>query len=173
MSNKVLATNDSFIEDLINDSNYQINSDGSILTLITTTGKISVGGNWRFLSVRTTRNGYADIAYKNKKLLLHRVVYRKFIGPLNDTLTINHKDGNPLNNNISNLELVSQSENNTHRFRVLGHKPVYGNTVIIFDIADEIREKKKQGLTHKQLCQEYNLSKGHISEIVNNKIWVR
>jgi hypothetical protein len=103
----------------------------------------------------------------------HRIIYRKYVGPLSKNLTINHKDGNPSNNHFSNLELVSQSENNLHSYKNLGKKAVYGNTVINFDIADEIRGKKKLGLTHRELCLQYGLSKGHISEIVNNKIWIR
>ena len=33
--------------------------------------------------------------------------------------TINHIDGNPLNNFYTNLEWVSQAENNLHAYRVL------------------------------------------------------
>lgn len=43
---------------------------------------------------------------------VHRVVMENHLGHLvdPDKYDINHKDGNPKNNNVSNLELVSHSE---------------------------------------------------------------
>jgi len=170
-SGKLKASNDYLINELINDANYDLREDGTIYTLIQCTGKRSVVDNWRVLGYKKTDENYIVIAYKNKRLQLGRVIYAKFNGTLQEDLTVNHKDGNPSNNHKDNLELVTQSENNKHAYK-LGKKPVYGNTVLSFEIANEIREKKKLGLTHKQLCEEYGLSKGHISEIVNNKIWI-
>lgn len=45
--------------------------------------------------------------------LLHRLVADTFIGPV-EGKTVNHIDGNTLNNSIDNLEIISQSENNIH-----------------------------------------------------------
>lgn len=46
--------------------------------------------------------------------------------------TINHKDGDITNNKSSNLEWVSQSENNFHSYRELNRKPVVSRR-FIFD----------------------------------------
>ena len=45
--------------------------------------------------------------------LLHRLVADTFIAPVKGK-TVNHKDGNPSNNSIDNLEVVSQKENHKH-----------------------------------------------------------
>lgn len=45
--------------------------------------------------------------------LLHRLVADTFIGPVKG-FTVNHKDGNPSNNSLDNLEIVTQKENHKH-----------------------------------------------------------
>lgn len=53
----------------------------------------------------------------HKTFLVHRLVLSTF-SPVEDMdiLTVNHKDGNRLNNNINNLEWVSRKENIAHGF---------------------------------------------------------
>lgn len=51
-------------------------------------------------------------------LLVHRIEAIAFLGkPQNESMTVNHKDGNPRNNDISNLEWVTRTENIQHGFR--------------------------------------------------------
>lgn len=61
--------------------------------------------------------GYYTVAlYFNKKpktKTVHRLVASTFLG-ISD-LQVNHKDGNKLNNHISNLEYVTNRENQIHR----------------------------------------------------------
>jgi hypothetical protein len=55
------------------------------------------------------------IGYPNNKIFhVHRLVALNFIPNLNTKLVVNHKDHNKLNNNLTNLEWVTQSENVTH-----------------------------------------------------------
>lgn len=49
------------------------------------------------------KDGYA------KTMLVHRLVAAAFLGPSN--LTVNHKDENPLNNNVENLEYMTVLDN--------------------------------------------------------------
>lgn len=51
---------------------------------------------------------------KSKSFLIHRLVAETFIPNLDNKSQINHKDGNPLNNNIDNLEWVNAFENMRH-----------------------------------------------------------
>ncbi len=71
-------------------------------------------------------NGYKTFTlHKDKKkttFLIHQIVAKAFIPNPDNRTQINHKDGNPLNNNIDNLEWCTQSENNFHAYRVLGKK---------------------------------------------------
>lgn len=111
--------NDVLIKELCSDKNYNILKTGTILTLRALNGVLSVKGIWRPLALEVCSEGYCRVRYQAKYLNLHRIIYQKFIGDLNPSLEINHIDGNPSNNNVENLELVTRSENMLHSFRVL------------------------------------------------------
>ena len=63
---------------------------------------------------------------KRRQTSIHRVVAGAFLGIPVDGMEVNHKDGNKLNNHVSNLEWVTKSENEQHSREVLGNlcKPV-------------------------------------------------
>ena len=67
------------------------------------------------------RKDYRVNLWKNGKphtLLVARLVAFTFNNiPLDSKLTTNHIDGNSANNNINNLEVISQKENVLHAFR--------------------------------------------------------
>jgi hypothetical protein len=52
---------------------------------------------------------------KVKSHQVHRLVAEAFLGETNG-LEVNHKDGNPLNNTLVNIELVTREENIKHAF---------------------------------------------------------
>lgn len=61
------------------------------------------------------RDGYLKYSlYLNKtnyNLRVHRVVWEIFNGPIPMGMTVDHVDGNKLNNNIENLQLLSPEDN--------------------------------------------------------------
>lgn len=57
------------------------------------------------------RDNRWKIKYQQKGGMAHRVVYELFYGTLADGLVIDHIDGDPSNNVISNLRAVTQSVN--------------------------------------------------------------
>lgn len=60
-------------------------------------------------------SGYLRCTYNKRYCSTHRLVWCYFFGvPTDNTLKINHIDGNKLNNNPSNLELVSDAYNTKH-----------------------------------------------------------
>jgi hypothetical protein len=65
-----------------------------------------------------TKNGYEkfNISRPTKSFLVHRLVASLFIDNTENKPEVNHKDGNKLNNSVSNLEWVSRSENIIHGF---------------------------------------------------------
>lgn len=55
---------------------------------------------------------------KNHDVLVHRIIANTFLEPLiNTNMTVNHKDGNRLNNCIDNLEWLTLGDNIRHGFK--------------------------------------------------------
>ena len=95
---------------------YKINENGEIYNIKT---KKYLQG--------TVRNGYRAVKLTidgiKKDYLVHRLVAQTFLDNPNNFLVVNHKDGNKLNNNVNNLEWVTQSDNIIHAIYFIGKKP--------------------------------------------------
>lgn len=74
----------------------------------------------RILKLKTDKKGYKRVMlYKGKKskqYLVHRLVAMAFIPKVKGKNYINHKDGNPSNNHVVNLEWCNHRENLIHAF---------------------------------------------------------
>ena len=94
--------------------NYSINKKGEIKNNITK--KIlspSINKDSGYYQIDLWKNN------KSKKYTLHRLIASNFIPNLEDKPTIDHIDGNRLNNDISNLRWATYSEQNS-RFNTFG-----------------------------------------------------
>lgn len=147
--------------------NYSISNLGNII-------------NNKFNKVRkqqTDKDGYKKIMlYKNNKsklLSIHRLVAIAFIPNPNNKEQVNHKDNNPSNNNVDNLEWNTPLENTQYcikqgrKYIVSGDKN--GNKKLDWNKVNEIRQSN---LTIKELTNVYNMSFDAIYRIVANKSWI-
>lgn len=61
------------------------------------------------------KDGYLKVVVyikgKSNNFLVHRIVYEAFFGQIPDGMSIDHVDGNKVNNHISNLQLLTPEEN--------------------------------------------------------------
>ena len=92
---------------------YQISNFGNVKSLHFNHSSYS-----KLLTNRIVNEGYCQVVlYKNKirkAFYIHVLVANAFIpNPLN-LPEVNHKDGNKINNHISNLEWVTSQENSIH-----------------------------------------------------------
>lgn len=75
------------------------------------------------MKIQTNNKGYKFVCYKQnglkKNILVHRLVASAFLPNITKKTEVNHKDGNPANNNVTNLEWVTPSENRKHAYWVL------------------------------------------------------
>lgn len=55
--------------------------------------------------------GYVMVCVNYKMIYAHRIIWEMHFGPIPDKMQIDHIDGIRINNNISNLRLVLQSQN--------------------------------------------------------------
>jgi hypothetical protein len=60
-------------------------------------------------------SGYWRVTYKAKFYPVHKIVYCLHYGNYDESLTVDHIDNCPSNNNPQNLRLLSLSEQNKHR----------------------------------------------------------
>ena len=86
---------------------WQVSSHGRMLNPF---GVISFGS--------LQPSGYFRVRMRGEAFLVHRVVANAFFGPppREDAWEVHHKDGNPSNNHISNLQYVTRSENVSHSY---------------------------------------------------------
>ena len=163
---KLLASNDSLILQLLQDSNYRIEKNGTVFILVT----VKNSSFWRQTGTYI-RGGYYTMRYKTKNVKINRVIYAKYGSlRLEKHLAVNHIDSNKLNDNMSNLELITHGENMKHAYKS-GKAAVVGNFKINLEIANQIRKLKSQGYTLNMLVKEFKLAKSTISYIINNKTW--
>ena len=71
-------------------------------------------------------NGYQIVNLmingKRKGIAIHTLVARAFCNGYKEGLTVNHRDGNKLNNDANNLEWITIKDNVNHAITVLGKR---------------------------------------------------
>lgn len=110
---------------------YQVSNLGRVKSLVFSREKyLSPGknvihtkyGDAVYLFVPLSKNGV------RKNGGIHRLVAQAFIPNPENKREVNHKDGNPSNNRVENLEWCTHRENILHSVRVLGHSHIIGHT---------------------------------------------
>lgn len=106
---------------------------------------------------------------KQERFQVHRLVAKHFIDKVEGKNIINHKDGNPENNNYLNLEWSNYSENELHSYNELGKI----NQIRKLSDRDvfEIRRDYFFG-NSTVLAQKYNVHKTTILNVKNNRYYV-
>lgn len=71
-----------------------------------------------FLKGTLQKNGYYKVYVANKNYWYHRVIAEAFYGK--SDLTVDHINGKPFDNNLSNLEYITLEENCKRMFKRVG-----------------------------------------------------
>ena len=150
-------------------TNYSVTDDGIVIN--SDTGKC--------LKQRSNNSGYNVVdLYQNKKkktLLVHRLVASAFMPNPKNLPTVNHINGNKLDNNIQNLEWASYSENNQHSYDMGLHKKQLGEECAASkyteSIVRSICSKLEAGLSALEVSKIMNIPKASIESIKCGNSW--
>ena len=95
---------------------YIVTEDGRIFCM-----RFHKGQSWGllkpYLDPHARCGGYYRVNINGRTRDVHRLVAEAFLGQPKPGFEVNHKDGNKLNNHVSNLEWVTHLENVQHAYR--------------------------------------------------------
>lgn len=128
----------------------------------------------KMLTLEVCRIGYMRLGLSKdgskKTHSVHRLVMAAFVGV--SSMDVNHKDGNKQNNHVSNLEYCTESENMTHRYRILGHEgpkgTKNGNAVLAENDILAIRDDPRK---LKEIAVDYGVSQQAIWQVKKRRSW--
>jgi hypothetical protein len=148
---------------------YIVSEDGTIESLLTN----------KKISKRVGPNGYYQVNLcingKCKTFMLHRIIGILFIENPNNYPCLNHKDGNKLNNDVSNLEWVTHKENVQHANRngLINHAKGTRTNNGRFNEDDirKIRQLFSDGKSKREISVIYGVTKSAISQILSGKTY--
>lgn len=157
---------------------YEISSFGRVRSLNRISnnrlrkGKVCkpfVRGN--YLAVALSKQGFV------KQFSIHRLLAQAFIDNPENKVTVNHIDGNKMNNNLGNLEWATQSEQIKHAINKLGFIPnkieckytdelreIRRNARLGYNTPESTKEKIRNSLGKRVKCLDDNIEFNSIKE---------
>jgi hypothetical protein len=159
---------------------YEVSSLGRVRSLSRLT---RYRGRWKsgkILRLKLDDWGYLRARFcvdmKQRQVRVAGLVAHAFIGPRPPGKTIDHKDGNKLNNAASNLEYVSNKEN-TRRAIALGNFSFpprrsgeqHSQAKLTDSEVAEIRRLQIEGMKHREIAELFNISRTQVTKIINKQ----
>ncbi len=159
---------------------YRITADGTVWSRWGKGGRKRVFvPQWHVKAAFESEKGHLRVELRNgkgeiKKFFVHRLVLEGFVGPCPAGMECCHDDGNPKNNNVTNLRWGSAKSNWEDRKRhgrgcEGGENP--GGGKLTDASVHEIRTARASGSKLKDLSYAYGVSMTMISKICNGKAW--
>jgi len=155
------------------EGSYQVSNHGRVKSLarkiMYKDGRIWNKKDNIILKQSINNKGYLFVNLSKKAIFhvlrVHKLVLNAFVPNPENKPQCNHKDGIKINNYATNLEWVTNSENQIHAVR-LG---IRGTKLCVRDVV-EIK-KSKNNITKLELSQKYKVSISLIEKIYRNEIW--
>ncbi len=150
---------------------YMVSNYGRIKSYVRVKQKI--------LKTSTYNTGYKYVRFAgtNKNFLVHRVVAKAFIPNPENKPEVNHKDGNPSNNHVDNLEWVTRSENAQHAFNngmfPKNHQrgEIGANSKLNKEDVLKIIELRDKGLGFLEIAEKFEITRQHAGKIYRRESW--
>ena len=140
---------------------YEIDTVGNVFSLKTGRGRTK-NPDGR-LSMRRNTNGYHQLKFSMngvvKQLLVHRLMWETFHGPIPPNMTIDHIDGDNGNNSLENLQLMTLEDNLKKAWDKRGRS----------SIVPIVEDWLRRGYDRKFIADNLDITHGYISLIANGK----
>jgi hypothetical protein len=162
--------------------NYEVSNLGRVRSIDRKVNSISGGRTIKSKMIKFwyDKDGYARVTLhfkgSKKHYMVHRLVALSFIENPDNKPTVNHKDGDKINNNIDNLEWSTYKEQINHaddnNLRVMPNGENWYNAKLTEDKVREIFYLYKSGkYSQRKLAEIYGVSTGAIQGITYKKSW--
>jgi len=156
-------------------SRYLISSEGRVFS-----ENYNHTGQFKEMKILKYKKGYCYVKLFNdkgiaKKEKVYRLVAKAFIPNPDNKPTINHKDGDKSNNDVSNLEWATWKENVIHSFKNGLNVPIRGenhyNSKLNQYQVNDIRYLLLQKIPETKIAEKFGVSRGCISGIKTGINW--
>ena len=124
------------------------------------------------LTVHKVNNKRSKKQYwMTSKGLVHRLVASAFLGDVTEKV-INHIDGNPSNNTVANLEIVSQKENCAHAVQtgLVQHGEQHNRSKFTDETLVEALREILSGYSVNSTAKKYGITQSYLNK-VKNKVY--
>lgn len=110
---------------------------------------------------------------RTKRAKVAHLVARAFLGPRPADSTVNHKDGDRLNNHAANLEYITQGENNRHAYELGLRKKGEQHHSAKLSVEDirEIRRLVADGWTKTAVANRFGVTRPSVCDIIFGVTW--
>jgi hypothetical protein len=135
--------------------------------------KIDQNGCWIWLGAKH-KQGYGNIAYKNKPELCHRIAWIIFNGPIPEGIKVCHKCDVTGCCNPEHLFLGTQKNNvedGIEKGRYANRKLGKRRNKLDWDQVQEIKKLSDAGMTRKELEEKFSVGQTCIYKILNGISW--
>lgn len=130
----------------------------------------------RLMKLVKASNGYYSVGPtkggRNVTMMVHALVAEAFLGPPNGR-HVNHRDGDKLNNDLSNLEYVTRKGNMEHAaamgLMVRGEQ--HPQSKLTDDGVRALRADRAGGLSFSKLAKKYGISIGTAYQAAMGRHW--
>jgi len=163
---------------------YEISSTGLVrskiyVKTINRNGKIV---QWltkpKILSPAVNKDGYKHVSLRfnnvAKSKLVHRLVAEAFLGNHSESLEINHKDSNRLNNDVSNLEWITHRQNVLHSYEKGFNSNAmdkHPRAVLSVELVSNMKKDFKAGLSYRAIATKYDRLYTTVWAAINGRNW--
>ncbi len=158
---------------------YAVSKTGNVYSCKISGPIVGRKGEWRKMRPgETTKYGHQFIVVylgsgKKKNRLVHHMVLETFRGPRPKGLECRHLDGNPRNNNLTNLKWGTRKKNaeDSVRHGTSSRGVDRPSSVLNEKKIRNIRRRLINGENQRSIAKRYGVSQPVISGIKNGKTW--